>query len=49
MPFNYVNPRSVVIMDNASIRYVEEVTDNASIRYVEEVTDFVSYHSIRLI
>ena len=27
MPFNYVNPRSVVIMDNASIHHVEEVTD----------------------
>ena len=27
MPFNGVNPRSVVIMDNASIHHVEEVTD----------------------
>lgn len=27
MPFNYVNPRSVVIMDNASIHHVDEVTD----------------------
>ena len=27
MPFNYINPRSVVIMDNASIHHVEEVTD----------------------
>jgi len=26
MPFNYVNPRSVVIMDNASI-HVDKVTD----------------------
>ena len=27
MPFNYINQRSVVIMDNASIHHVEEVTD----------------------
>ena len=27
MPFNGVNPRSVVIMDNANIHHVEEVTD----------------------
>ena len=25
LPFNYVNPRSIVIMDNASIHHVEEV------------------------
>ena len=25
MPFNGINPRSVVIMDNASIHHVEEV------------------------
>ena len=27
MPFNGLNPRSVVIMDNASIHHIEEVTD----------------------
>ena len=27
MPFNGVNPRSVAIMDDASIHHVEEVTD----------------------
>ena len=27
LPFNGVNPRSIVIMDNASIHHVEEVTD----------------------
>ena len=27
MPFNGVNPRSVVIMDNASIHHVDAVTD----------------------
>ena len=27
MPFNNVNPRSVVIMDNASIHHVQEVSD----------------------
>ena len=27
MPFNGVNPRSVVVMDNASIHHVEEVID----------------------
>ena len=27
MPFNYINPRSVVIMDNASIHHVDDVTD----------------------
>ena len=26
-PFNYINPRSVVIMDNASIHHVQEVVD----------------------
>ena len=31
LPFNGVNPRSVVIMDNASIHHVEEV------RYLIEV------------
>ena len=27
MPFNSINPRSVVIMDNASIHHVQEVSD----------------------
>ena len=27
LPFNGVNSRSIVIMDNASIRHVDEVTD----------------------
>ena len=27
MPFNCINPKSVVIMDNASIHHVDEVTD----------------------
>lgn len=27
LPFNYTNPRSVVIMDNASIHHVQQVQD----------------------
>jgi hypothetical protein len=43
MPFNGINPKSVVVMDNASIHHVEEVVD--TIRSVGALVKFLPPYS----